>query len=149
MDDEQRPASDLALTVVPQVGGLVETGDRVEPFRLLDPAGVRVEAVSEFFRELQAAGRSPATLRSYGMDLLRWFRFCWAIDVAWDRATRVDAREFSRWLQAAGKPVRPTGVGRWSRRRLSAYGHAWEIAHKPGFPLAEGGSITVPDFSAS
>lgn len=27
-------------------------------------------------------------------------------------------------------------------------GHAWEIAHNPGFPLAEDGSITIPDFSS-
>jgi uncharacterized protein len=27
-------------------------------------------------------------------------------------------------------------------------GHAWEVAHNPGFPLAEDGSISVPDFSA-
>lgn len=26
-------------------------------------------------------------------------------------------------------------------------GHAWEVAHNPGFALAEDGSITVPDFS--
>jgi catechol 2,3-dioxygenase-like lactoylglutathione lyase family enzyme len=27
-------------------------------------------------------------------------------------------------------------------------GHAWEIAHNPGFPLAEDGSITVPEFGS-
>ena len=27
-------------------------------------------------------------------------------------------------------------------------GHAWEIAHNPGFPIEEDGSVTVPDFSA-
>jgi catechol 2,3-dioxygenase-like lactoylglutathione lyase family enzyme len=27
-------------------------------------------------------------------------------------------------------------------------GHAWEIAHNPGFPLAADGSLTVPDFGA-
>ncbi len=27
-------------------------------------------------------------------------------------------------------------------------GHAWEIAHNPGFPLGEDGSLTIPDFSA-
>jgi predicted acetyltransferase/catechol 2,3-dioxygenase-like lactoylglutathione lyase family enzyme len=27
-------------------------------------------------------------------------------------------------------------------------GHSWEVAHNPGLPLAEGGSITVPDFSS-
>jgi uncharacterized protein len=26
-------------------------------------------------------------------------------------------------------------------------GHAWEIAHNPGFPLAADGSISIPDFS--
>ncbi|OBB86514.1 glyoxalase [Mycobacterium colombiense] len=26
-------------------------------------------------------------------------------------------------------------------------GHAWEVAHNPGFALAEDGAITVPDFS--
>lgn len=25
-------------------------------------------------------------------------------------------------------------------------GHVWEIAHNPGFPIADDGSITVPDF---
>jgi catechol 2,3-dioxygenase-like lactoylglutathione lyase family enzyme len=27
-------------------------------------------------------------------------------------------------------------------------GHAWEIAHNPGFALAEDGSLAIPDFSA-
>ncbi|WP_242903050.1 VOC family protein [Actinomadura terrae] len=26
-------------------------------------------------------------------------------------------------------------------------GHAWEVAHNPSFPLAEDGSVTIPDFS--
>lgn len=65
-----------------------------------------MEAVSEFFRDLQATGRSDATVRSYGMDLLRWFRFLWAIEVSWSRATRIEARDFSRWMLVAGKPSR-------------------------------------------
>jgi hypothetical protein len=48
-----------------------------------------------------------ATLRSYGMDLLRWFRFLWAVGVWWDRATRLEARDFSRLVLVAGKPARP------------------------------------------
>lgn len=100
-------SSDRATAVVPQAGRLVATGDVWEPYRLLDAHGVKVESVSIYFRELQAAGRSATTVRSYGMDLLRWFRFLWAIEVGWDRATRVEARDFARWLQVAGKPVRP------------------------------------------
>ena len=41
------------------------------------------------------------------MDLLRWFRFIWAVGVPWDQATRAEARDFCRWLQVAGKPARP------------------------------------------
>lgn len=55
-------------------------------------------AVGSFFGDLLAAGRSEATVRSYGMDLLRWFRFLWAVEVAWDRASQVEARDFCRWL---------------------------------------------------
>ena len=70
-------------------------------------AGGTVAAVSAFFHDLQAAGRSEATMRSYGMDLLRWFRFLWAVEVPWDRATRAEARDFCRWMLVAGKPARP------------------------------------------
>ncbi|MDN5918165.1 MAG: tyrosine-type recombinase/integrase [Pseudonocardia sp.] len=92
---------------MPQIGRLVATDDEWDPYRLADAEGLSVEAVSVYFRELQAAGRSAATVRSYGMDLLRWFRFLWAIDVGWERATRIEARDFCRWLQIAGKPARP------------------------------------------
>ncbi|QNK83643.1 site-specific integrase [Nakamurella sp. PAMC28650] len=99
--------ADRARLVVPLVGRLFGTGEVSEPYRLLDVAGDPVESVSEFFRELQAAGRSASTARSYGMDLLRWFRFLWAVGVRWDRATRVEARDFSRWLQVTGRSPRP------------------------------------------
>ena len=107
MEDDQEQARDLAALVVPLAGGLEQTGDPWLPFRLIDPAGMQVEAVSAFFRDLQATGRSEATIRSYGMDLLRWFRFLWAIGVPWNRATRVEARDFCRWMLVAGKPRRP------------------------------------------
>jgi site-specific recombinase XerD len=107
MDETKECSRDLATMVVPPAGRLVATSDEWEPYQLLDPDGVAVEAVAAFLRDLQAAGRSPATLRSYGMDLLRWFRFLWAAGVAWERATRAEARDFCRWLQIAGKPARP------------------------------------------
>jgi integrase len=111
-NEQQRQSNDHALTVVALAGRLVEMGDLAEPYRIVDGDGVVVEPVVAYFRELQATGRSVATVRSYGMDLLRWFRFLWAIGVAWERATRVEAREFARWLQVSGKPARP----HWRRR---------------------------------
>ena len=86
---------------------MVATGDRYEPYRLVDDDGVVAAGAAAFFRDLLAAGRSESTVRSYGMDLLRWFRFLRAAGVRWDQATRAEARDFSRWLQVAGKQARP------------------------------------------
>lgn len=95
---------DLAGLSVPAAGSLLGTGSQLEPYALVDPAGAPVEAAAVFFRDLLAAGRSAATVRSYGMDLLRWFRFLWAAGVPWGQATRAEARDFCRWLQVSGKP---------------------------------------------
>ncbi|KOX32998.1 integrase [Saccharothrix sp. NRRL B-16348] len=93
----------MSCLVVPRTGQLISTGDRWEPYRLLGADGAPVAPVAGFLRELLAAGRSVATLRSYGMDLLRWWRFLHAVDVGWDRATRLEARDFSCWIQLAVK----------------------------------------------
>jgi integrase len=107
MVEQEERGRDLAALVVPLAGRLAATGDRWEPYRLLDAGGVSVVAAGAYFGHLQAAGRSELTIRSYGMDLLRWFRFLWATGVPWSHAVRSDARDFCRWLQVAGKPVRP------------------------------------------
>lgn len=98
MVEDFKDVRDLSVLAVPAVGSLAATGSKWEPYRLLGPAGEPVGAVGSFFGDLLAAGRSEATVRSYGMDLLRWFRFLWAVEVAWDRASRVEARDFCRWL---------------------------------------------------
>ena len=102
----------MAALVVPAAGSLLQVGSRWEPYRLVDPGGGEVAAATAYFRDLQAAGRSETTVRSYGMDLLRWFRFLWAVDVAWDRASRTEARDFCRWLLIAGRPARSRRNGR-------------------------------------
>jgi site-specific recombinase XerD len=108
MIEDGDPERDLVALVVAQSGRLVATGNRYEPYQLLDPDGVLVEAVTAYFRDLLAAGRAESTVRSYGLDLLRWFRFLWSgTGVAWDRATRIEARDFCRWMQVAGKQPRP------------------------------------------
>src|SRR5947208_3485652 len=103
---DQDAVRDLAALRVPLAGALQPTGDPWEPYRIVDASGETVAAVAEFFRDLQAAGRPEATLRSYGNDLLRWFRFLWAVKVPWNRATRIEARDFCRWMLVAGKPHR-------------------------------------------
>jgi len=101
---------------VPPYGALQESGDPFEPYRLLDASGEVVAPVAAYLRDLQARGLPETTQRSYGMALLRWFRFLGAIEVPWEQATRVEARDFSRWVQVAAKPVRP----HWRHRDESA-----------------------------
>ncbi len=98
---------DLVVLVVPLVGSVTGTEDVFRPFRLLDADGSPVGAVDVFLAEMQAAGRSVATQRSYALDLLRWLRFCWAIEVPWDQATSCEGRDFIRWMMLTVKPARP------------------------------------------
>ena len=102
------PERDLAALVVPQVGPAGGHGDRYEPYRLLDPDGAVVEAAAAYFRDLLAAGRAESTVRSYGLDPAALVPvLLGGSGVAWDRATRAEARDFCRWLQVAGKQSRP------------------------------------------
>ncbi len=139
MIEDQGSPRDLAALVVPLVGGLTETGDRYEPYRLADVGGVAVEPVTVYFRDLLAAGRADSTVRSYGMDLLRWFRFLWAAEVAWDRVTRAEARDFSRRLRVAGKQPRP----HWRGLIQAAEASAASPAGQPYAPSVRAHSETV------
>ena len=107
MFDANDAPTDLTRLWVPQVGSLAATGDLFQPYRLLDAAGVPIPAAAAYFAELAACGRPETTQRSYGMDLLRWFRFLSALEVDWAQATQLEARDFCRWLAATPKPQRP------------------------------------------
>ena len=85
---------DLSRLVMPLGGSLEATGDLFEPYRLVDADGVVLVPAAAYFRELAACGRPAATQRSYGMALLRWWRFLWAVGIGWDQATRAEARDF-------------------------------------------------------
>jgi site-specific recombinase XerD len=120
---------DLARLVVQRAGSLVATGDLFEPYRLVDAGGGVVAAAGVYLRELAACGRSAATQRSYGMDLLRWFRFLQAVGVGWDQATRAEGRDFMSWIRVAGKPGGP----HW---RYPGGGAPGRVAAAPGTPNA-------------
>lgn len=46
------------------------------------------------------------------------------------------------------RPPAETSWGGYAGYVTDPDGHAWEIAHNPHFPMAEDGSITVPDLGA-
>jgi integrase len=105
--DESDVPTDLSELAVPLVGSLETSGDPFQPYRLVDAAGASISAATAYFAELAACGRPATTQRSYGMDLLRWFRFLSAVGVGWEKASRVEARDFCRWLTVTAKPARP------------------------------------------
>ncbi|MFD8635970.1 VOC family protein [Streptomyces sp. NPDC059533] len=67
---------------------------------------------------------------------------------------RTDA-EVDALLDAAAKaggtvtrPAAVNAIGFYSGVFTDPDGHAWEVAHNPGFTLAEDGSLVLPDFTA-
>jgi len=97
---------DVLALRVPRVGRVEEGTDPALPYRLIDGNGADVAAVSELLHDMLADDASRTSLRSYAYELLAWFRFLWAVDVPWDHASRVEARDFALWLKAAKKPPR-------------------------------------------
>ncbi|MFD6995016.1 tyrosine-type recombinase/integrase [Streptomyces mirabilis] len=140
MPVEEVPRRDLKSFVLPEIGRLQETEDPWDPYRLLDPLGLPVEPATAYFKDLMAADSSPLTPRSYGMDLLRWWRFLWAFGIEWDRAVREDARDFTLWMKLADKPVRV----HW-RHRGKAAAEIPSTAGRPapGAPNPVTGKLTV------
>ena len=67
------------------------------------------EEVSEFFATMVACGASFSSLRSYGLALLLWWRFLAVIEVPWQRAGRIEARDFVLWMRLVGPAGRPGG----------------------------------------
>lgn len=70
------------------------------PYRVEFP-DVEHRAASLYFRDLAASDCSATTLRSYGYDLLRWFRFLHERLVPWDKAERLDVRELVEYMRSA------------------------------------------------
>ena len=119
MSESGERGRDLSGLVVTRAGRLERTGDEREPYRLVGADGRVAEPVMVFLRDLRAAGKSVATLRSYAVDLLRWWRFLDAVGAGWDWASRAEARDFSCWIQLTAKQRLQTSrpkAARWSGR---------------------------------
>jgi site-specific recombinase XerD len=105
---DARMERDVTGLVVPAVGAVANI-DAAPGTVLLDATGEPVDEVSDFFATMLACGASFSSLRSYGMALLRWWRFLAAIDVPWQRATRIEARDFVLWMRLVGPAGRHSG----------------------------------------
>lgn len=85
----------------PRVGEVRETDDLLLPYLVVDDAGEEIEAFSAFLRNMMLGDASPLTCRSYGHDLLRWWRLLVLLEVPWDRATRSEMELLVGWMRSA------------------------------------------------
>jgi hypothetical protein len=152
MVDHEEADRDLARLAVPLVGRrLEETGDLWQPYRLVDAEGVPVEPVAAYLKDLQASGRSQATLRSYSMDLLRWFRFllctcqasgcesvgsCWLSVTAFAAGPEPPQNLLADHCYFSGGRARERGGGTRERIDMGAplWGHGRAVG-RPGAPF--------------
>jgi uncharacterized protein len=67
--------------------------------------------------------------------------------------SRIEVDDLLRDAAAAGaritQPARETSYGGYAGYFTDPDGHAWEIAHNPGFTLTPDGSLILPDFGAA
>ncbi len=91
---------DIGSLTVSRLGRIERCG-AVPWVLVLDASGETVEPIDRFLRSLVAGDLAPTTVYSYATALLRWWRFLAAVEVAWDEATRVEARDFVLWLRGA------------------------------------------------
>jgi integrase/recombinase XerC len=97
--------SDAVQAVTVQALGSVRRIDQHPGFALVGRDGQELEPATRWLLQLVANGCSPRTVRAYAMSLLRFFRYCWAIEFPWDQADERVARDFVLWAREADKFV--------------------------------------------
>ncbi len=109
MVDSSSGPRDVVQLLVPTIGEVCRIG--AGPWEVLGADGAPVLAWESFRGELVAGGCSASTCRSYAHDVLKWLRFLAALGISWQQASRVEVRDFVRWLRAADNPARSRGQG--------------------------------------
>lgn len=86
---------------LPWLGSLVPGAGKIPPFVVLDEHGVQIEPIAVYLRDVSLGDASPLTCRSYGFDLLRWWRLLDCLSVPWERATEAEVAVLVSWLRHA------------------------------------------------
>lgn len=76
---------------------------------VVDGAGTEIEPVRVFLRDLSLSDMSPLTTRSYGYDLLRWWRLLALVEVDWEHTSRAEIELLVGWMRLARNAQRDRG----------------------------------------
>lgn len=124
--------------------------------RFYERLGWRGQVVEEtvFFQAGQSAlvlwGRGKLAADSGIADSPAGFS---GVVLAQNVRSEAEVDEIMRAADDAGatvtKPAARTFYGGYAGVFTDPEGHAWEIAHNPGFTLADDGSLVLPDFATS
>lgn len=104
--DKVRRALLEGRVALPRLGEVRRSGDGTLPYVVVDGHGRELEPFSAFLTDMTLTDASPLTARSYGHDLLRWWRLLLVVDVPWDRASRSEVELLVGWLRTARNPQR-------------------------------------------
>lgn len=115
---------------LPRVGAVVPGTAPSLPWRVIDAADREIEPVNAYLRDRILGDASPLTCRSYGFDLLRWYRVLWALDVGWEQVTEAEVVALVGWLRAARNP---------QRQRTGAAHQAGTVNPQTGKPTLRSG----------
>ncbi|MBI4942113.1 MAG: tyrosine-type recombinase/integrase [Actinobacteria bacterium] len=108
---------------VPRVGAVRAGPSGAIPFVVVDESDRPIEAFSVFLRDLMLTDMSLLTCRSYGNDLLRWWRLLRVLGIGWDRASRAEVEVLVSHMRSADNP---------QRRRSSSSGSSSVSSTTPG-----------------
>lgn len=91
---------------LPGIGAVRQNAAGLLPYAVVDESGREIGVFSVFLRDLVLTDMSPLTVRSYGNDLLRWWRVLQLIGVPWDQAGRLEVEVLGGWMRSAVNPQR-------------------------------------------
>lgn len=94
---------DVAAIRLPR-WGRVGPAEGVVPWLVFDDVGVAVRPIRRYLTDFSAQDNSAHSVRSYALELLRWWRWLRVLNVQWDKATPAEGRDLVLWMKQATKP---------------------------------------------
>jgi integrase len=138
---------DLDAVRLPRWGRVLAVEGAV-PWAVVGAAGEQVEPIQVVLVEFVLRDNRAGSVRSYAYGLLRWWRWLQAIDVAWDRATPAEVRDFVLWLRRARKGSGAPGPARRVRGSVNPITANWsmhDLRHTAGLRMSRDTSLTLKD----